>query len=584
MFPSVSICGYSLQCFDFLLSFSQSESVPMNALLNRIFSACVSTTRHSIFLPILGLALLAATPPARALDVDEIVARHTQALGGKENIDKLKSLRLVGKVTFGSGDFSIELIWTTLFKRQGMIREEVSIQGLTAITAYDGKAGWQMQPFQGRKEPEHSSPDDSKTLAQRADFEGPLVGWKQKGLTVAYLGQEDVDGTAAHKLKVTRPSGDFEYDFLDTDYFLIIRTEKHNFTRGTEQVDETDYGNYEKVAGVWIPFALESGGKGQPRGQRITVQRAEPNPTFANVMFQFPENKDAVKPTPIPPADAPNMVKPGSSTAPSPIGSTSAARFDSAAISGLGARNIGSATISGRIAAIAARHDEGKTTVFVGAASGGVWKSLDGGTTFKPVFDDQSVQSIGAIALDPSNEKIVWVGTGEGWTRNSTSIGDGIYKSTDEGETWQKMGLPNSERITKIVVNPTNSDIVYACVPGRLWSDSADRGLYKTTDGGKTWKQILKGSNLSTGCSAVALAPSNPEVMLAGLWDFRRKGWTFRSGGNGPDAPSGSGLYGSTDGGASWVELTSTNSPGLPPKPWGRVEVTYAPSDPRIVY
>lgn len=553
----------------------------MNAPMNRTRMA---STPRFLILALLGLGLFAATIPARALDADEIVSRHTEALGGKENIAKLQSLRLVGKITFGSGDFSIDLVFMTLLKREGMIREEASLQGLTAISAYDGKSGWQVQPFQGRKEPERSSPDDSKTLAQNADFEGPLVNWKEKGLTVAYLGQEDVDGTAAHKLKVTRPSGDFEYDFLDADYFLVIRREKHNFTRGTEQVDEFDYGNYERVAGVWIPFSIESGPKGQPRGQRMTVQRAEANPTFADAMFQFPANKDAVKPTPIPPTDAPNMVKPGSSTAPAPIGTAPVARFDSAAISGLGARNIGSAAISGRIAAIAARSDEGKTTVFVGAASGGVWKSLDGGTTFKPVFDDQPVQSIGAIALDPSNEKNVWVGTGEGWTRNSTSIGDGIYKSTDEGETWQKMGLPNSERITKIVVNPTNSDVVYVCVPGKLWSDSADRGLYKTSDGGKTWQLILKGPNLSTGCSAVALAPSNPDVLLAGLWDFRRKGWTFRSGGNGPDAPSGSGLFRSTDGGASWTELTSTNSAGLPPKPWGRIEVTYAPSDPKIVY
>ena len=221
--------------------------------------------------------------------------------------------------------------------------------------------------------------------------------------------------------------------------------------------------------------------------------------------------------------------------------------------------------------------------VFVGAASGGVWKSLDGGTTFKPVFDKEPVQSIGAIALDPSNEKIVWVGTGEGWTRNSASIGDGIYKSTDGGETWEHMGLPNSERITKIVVHPTNSDIVYVCVPGRLWSDSTERGLYKTSDGGKTWTLILKGPNPSTGCSGVSLDPSNPDVVLAGLWDFRRKGWTFRSGGNGPDATSASGLYRSEDGGATWKELTSASNPGLPSKPWGRVEPVFAPSDSKIV-
>jgi photosystem II stability/assembly factor-like uncharacterized protein len=212
------------------------------------------------------------------------------------------------------------------------------------------------------------------------------------------------------------------------------------------------------------------------------------------------------------------------------------APFNSATISGLGARNIGSATMSGRISAIAAtREPSGKITVFVGAASGGVWKSDDGGTRYRPVFDEQPVQSIGAIALDPKNSKNVWVGAGESWTRNSVSIGDGIYKSTDGGETWTHAGLDKSERVARVVVSPKSSDIVYAAVPGPLWSDSADRGLYRTTDGGKTWKQILKGSNLSTGCSWVALDPGNADVMFACLWDFRRKGWEYRSGGSGPD-------------------------------------------------
>ena len=143
---------------------------------------------------------------------------------------------------------------------------------------------------------------------------------------------------------------------------------------------------------------------------------------------------------------------------------------DAGTISGLGARNIGSAQMSGRIAALAGRvEDDGKVTLFVGAASGGVWKSVDGGTTFKPVFDRQPVQSIGAIALDPSDPKVVWVGTGESWTRNSTSVGDGVYRSGDGGETWKNVGLAGSERVNRILVHPKKSDVVYACVPGRLW-------------------------------------------------------------------------------------------------------------------
>ncbi len=258
---------------------------------------------------------------------------------------------------------------------------------------------------------------------------------------------------------------------------------------------------------------------------------------------------------------------------------------DNSTVSGLGVRNIGSAAMSGRISAIAARQEpDGKITLFVGAASGGVWKSQDGATSFKPVFDRQPVQSIGAIALDPNNPKILWVGTGESWTRNSVSIGDGIYKSTDGGETWANMGLPNSERITRIVVDPRDGNTVYACVPGKLWGDSAERGLYKTSDGGQTWSLILKGGNLSTGCSSITLNPRNPDELLAGVWDFRRKGWTFRSGGDGPTAASDSGLFHSTDGGRTWTALTAETNKGLPKTPWGRVEVVYAPSNANRVY
>ena len=262
-----------------------------------------------------------------------------------------------------------------------------------------------------------------------------------------------------------------------------------------------------------------------------------------------------------------------------------ATAIDSGTISGLGARNIGSAAMSGRISALAGYTDaSGKVTLFVGAASGGVWKSTDGGTTFKPVFDEQPVQSIGAVALDPSNPKNVWVGSGESWTRNSVSIGDGIYKSTDAGETWKHVGLPNSERISKIIVDPRSADTVYACVPGRLWSDSPERGLYKTTDGGGTWQLILKGANLSTGCGSIALDPRAPDVLFASLWDFRRKGWIYRSGGEGPTSFSGSGLYRSADGGKSWTEFTPQANKGFPAKPYGRIALAVAPSDSKTVY
>lgn len=258
--------------------------------------------------------------------------------------------------------------------------------------------------------------------------------------------------------------------------------------------------------------------------------------------------------------------------------------FDAGTVSGLGARNIGSATMSGRISALAAHVEDGKTTIYVGAASGGVWKSIDSGTSFKPLFDKQPVQSIGAIALDPQNPKNVWVGTGESWTRNSVSIGNGVYRSQDGGETWAYLGLPMSERISKILVHPKDGNTAYVCVPGALWSDSAERGLYKTRDGGQSWTLILKGPNLSTGCSGLTLDPQNPERLIVGTWDFRRKGWTFRSGGEGPLATSGSGMFLSEDGGAHFRQLDDKSAKGLPPRPWGRVEVEIAPSDNKIVY
>jgi photosystem II stability/assembly factor-like uncharacterized protein len=261
------------------------------------------------------------------------------------------------------------------------------------------------------------------------------------------------------------------------------------------------------------------------------------------------------------------------------------APYSSATISGLAARNIGSATMSGRISAIAGAKDlSGRTIFYVGAASGGVWKSEDGGTHYKPVFDDQPVQSIGSLALDPSHPSTLWVGTGEVWTRNSVSIGDGVYKSTDGGDTWQNMGLPRSERIAKVLVNPKNSNIVYACAAGKLWSDSPDRGLYKTIDGGNTWSLVLRGANLSTGCSSLALDPVDPNVIFAALWDFRRKGWTFRSGGETSTAPSGSGLFRSADGGETWREITQAGNAGFPRKPYGRIAVAVAPSESNRIY
>jgi photosystem II stability/assembly factor-like uncharacterized protein len=260
-------------------------------------------------------------------------------------------------------------------------------------------------------------------------------------------------------------------------------------------------------------------------------------------------------------------------------------RLDPGVISGLGIRNIGSAVMSGRIAALAAAHrKDGTIVLYVGAASGGVWKSTDGGTTFTPKFDKEKVQSIGSLALDPKDPETVWVGTGEAWTRNSVSIGDGIYRSRDGGETWTHMGLPQSERIVKIIVHPENSSVVYACVTGKLWSDSDERGVYKSKDGGASWSLVLKGANASTGCGSMSMDPKQPDTLFASMWDFRRKGWTFRSGGANAEAVSASGLYRTVDGGAHWTELVEAANKGFPAKPHGRIAVAIAPSDGKVVY
>jgi photosystem II stability/assembly factor-like uncharacterized protein len=262
----------------------------------------------------------------------------------------------------------------------------------------------------------------------------------------------------------------------------------------------------------------------------------------------------------------------GTLTAQAPV------RYDSGTISGLPARNIGSATMSGRIAAVTAVTDHGRLTVFAGSASGGVWKSINGAITFKPVFDSASALSIGALAIDPGNHNNVWAGTGESWVRNSVSIGDGVYKSTDGGENWNNVGLKDSEHIAKIIVDPRNGDTVLVCATGHLWDDNTERGVYKTTDGGKTWRKVLAGANGSTGCAMLSNAAQDPGTLYASMWDFRREAWTFRSGG------PGSGIFKSTDGGEHWIELTPANGKGLPAKPYGRIALAVAPSKPQVVY
>lgn len=235
------------------------------------------------------------------------------------------------------------------------------------------------------------------------------------------------------------------------------------------------------------------------------------------------------------------------------------------------AREIGPAVMSGRILSIDAFNDDPRL-VYIGAASGGLWKSTNGGTTFKEVFKDH-VQTIGAVAINQKNKENIWVGTGETRTRNSISIGDGVYKTSNGGEKWEHLGLENTEHISKIIINPENTDEVYVAALGKVWGQNEERGVFKTTDGGKTWNKILF-VNDGTGCADLAMDLSNPNVLYAGMWDFQRKAYTFRSGG------PGSGLYRTTDAGNNWNKVDIASDMGE----LGRIAVAFSPVSPKIIY
>ncbi len=250
------------------------------------------------------------------------------------------------------------------------------------------------------------------------------------------------------------------------------------------------------------------------------------------------------------------------------------AAVDFSLLAPMKARAIGPAGMSGRIAAVVA-DPQSPNTIYVGAATGGLWRSVDGGLTWDPLFDDQPMASIGAIAIDPSNSAVLWVGTGEGNLRNSVSIGNGIYRSRDGGRSWEHLGLEGSERIHRIFVHPTNPDRVWVAALGKMWGDNEERGVYRTDDGGRSWQRILY-VNERTGCADLELDPNNPDKLFAAMYEYRRSPWFYQSGG------PGSGLYRSVDGGDSWTRLEPED--GMPEGDLGRIGLAVAPSDSRHVY
>src|SRR5262245_39453401 len=253
----------------------------------------------------------------------------------------------------------------------------------------------------------------------------------------------------------------------------------------------------------------------------------------------------------------------GSRSAESPLAKASAA---------LPFRSIGPGLMSGRIADIAV-HPTAPGIWYVAAGSGGVWKTTNAGTTWTPIFDDQPSYSIGEITLDPTNPEVVWVGTGENVSGRHVGWGDGVYRSRDAGRTWQRMGLPRSEHIGRILVDPRDGNRVLVAAEGPLWAAGGERGVYRSTDGGASWTPVLQ-IDENTGVTDLELDPANPDVVYAAAYQRRRHVWGFLGGG------PGAGLWKSSDNGKTWRQLKT----GLPRGDMGKIGLAVTPADPSLVY
>jgi hypothetical protein len=245
---------------------------------------------RSAFFFVASSVLISAAPaqsPTPALTIDDLVAKNLEAKGGASALKAIQTIRFEGRMVANQGQ--VELKYTQTKKRPGEVRTDAVLQGMTLVQSYDGTSGWKIYPFQGRKDPEKMSADESKSLIEDAEIGGPLEDWKAQGKTLTYLGIEDVEGTAAHKLKVVRKNGDVSFVYLDPDHFLEIRVVDQRMEQGAKVEVETDLGDYEKVNGVYFPFSVEAGSKGSTDKQKVVLEKGEANIEIDDALFQFPK-------------------------------------------------------------------------------------------------------------------------------------------------------------------------------------------------------------------------------------------------------------------------------------------------------
>ena len=538
----------------------------------------------------LGLLVLASTASlgAAELTVDEIVARNIAARGGAARLQAIRSLRLTGTAVFGGGDFQHRgRSGRRSQKRPGLVRTEVTLQGLTAVDAYDGKEGWSIAAVPGPPRcPSARRADDAQGARRSdADIDGPLVDWREKGHRIEYLGTEDVDGTAAHKLRVTRKDGDIAVRLPRP---RLLPRDPHRdraaSVRGVEHVSETDLGNYEQVAGVLDPVLdRDRRARARPRSQRITVERAEANVAADDALL------------PLPAAGTQRWRarhrRPGPRRPPRPRAARRRRRAGGRAPSRRG-RHLRPRRAQHRLGDDERPHrggrrattTDGKTTLYVGAATR---RRLE---VARRRHDVQAGvrQAAGAVDRRDRHRPVATrrrsgsAPARPGRATPSRSATASTSRPT-AARPGRNMGLPESERIARIVVHPKNGDVVYACVPGQALERLADRGLYKTDrrrqDAGRS---CSRARTCRPAARASTMDPKNPDVAVrrACGTSAARAGRSAPAA-TAPDAPSGSGALRSTDGGKTWTELDAASAKGLPAEARGAASrSSIAPSRP----